>query len=77
MLKGLAVFVALVFAATFLVLPRNGGGWFWEAGNGLGFLAFAGLLFQMIPLPEGAPAGGMSFSAMVCWARASSTRSGS
>lgn len=48
-MKGLAIVVALVFAVTFLSLPRNGGGWFWDLGNGFGFLAFAGLVFQMIP----------------------------
>lgn len=45
----LVLVVALVFGATFLVLPRTGGGWFWDIGGALGFLAFAGLLFQMIP----------------------------
>ena len=48
-MKGLTIVFALVFAATFLPLPRNGGGWFWDFGNGLGFFAFGGLLFQMIP----------------------------
>lgn len=48
-MKGLPVLVALVFAASFVTLPRNGGGWFWDFGNGLGFLAFAGVLFQMVP----------------------------
>ncbi len=54
-MKGLSIVVALVFAATFLVLPRNGGGWFWDFGNGLGFLALAGLLYQMIPPPRARP----------------------
>ncbi|MBU3028733.1 ferric reductase-like transmembrane domain-containing protein [Paracoccus marinaquae] len=48
----LATLVAVVFALTFLALPRLGGGWFWETGNALGFLALAGLLFQMIPYPR-------------------------
>lgn len=48
-MKGLAIVVVLVFAVTFLSLPRNGGGWFWDLGNGFGFLALAGLIFQMIP----------------------------
>ncbi len=42
--------VVLVFGITFLATPTLGGGWFWDIGNALGFLAFAGLLFQMIPL---------------------------
>ncbi len=41
--------VAAVFAITFLSAPRLGGGWFWDIGNGLGFVAFAGILAQMIP----------------------------
>jgi len=48
-LKVLIAITTLIFGATFLALPRNGGGWFWDIGGGLGFLAFAGLLFQMIP----------------------------
>lgn len=48
----LTVLVALLFGLTFLIAPRNGGGWFWDFGNALGFLAFAGLLFQMIPPPR-------------------------
>lgn len=40
---------------TFLSEPRRGAGWFWDLGNALGFLAFAGLLFQMIPAPRGRP----------------------
>lgn len=51
-MKGLAIIIALVFVVSFLSLPRNGGGWFWDFGNGVGFLAFAGLLFQMIPPPR-------------------------
>lgn len=45
----LAFLISLVFATTVLYMPRVGGGWFWDIGNALGFLAFAGLLFQMIP----------------------------
>lgn len=48
-LKPLVVFVALIFALTSLVEPRNGGGLFWDLGNAVGFLALAGLLFQMVP----------------------------
>lgn len=51
-LKTLAVVVGLIFGATFLILPRNSGGWFWDIGGALGFLALAGMLFQMIPYPR-------------------------
>lgn len=44
-----AIILALVFAITFLATPTLGGGWYWDLGNGLGFLALAGLLFQSIP----------------------------
>ena len=40
----LAVFTA-VFLPTLLAAPTMGGGWFWDAGNGLGFAAFAGLIY--------------------------------
>jgi len=33
--------IVLVFAIALAVRPRHGDGWFWEVGNGLGFLAFA------------------------------------
>lgn len=49
----LAVVVGLVFAVTFAG-ARVGGGWFWDFGNALGFLALAGILFQMIPSGRGA-----------------------
>ena len=42
--------VALVFGITFLADPTVGGGGVWDTGNAVGFLAFAGLLFQMIPV---------------------------
>lgn len=45
----LAVIVALVFLVTFAATPTVGGGWSWDFGNALGFVALAGLLFQMIP----------------------------
>lgn len=48
-MKVLILVIALVFGATFLALPRNGGGWFWDISGALGYLALAGLLFQMIP----------------------------
>ncbi len=47
----LAIVIASVFATTFLVGPV-GGGYYWDFGNALGFLALAGLLFQMVPYPR-------------------------
>ena len=43
----LATFAA-VFLLTFLATPTMGAGWFWDAGNGLGFAAFAGLIYLTI-----------------------------
>jgi hypothetical protein len=43
----LAIFAA-VFILTFLAAPTMGAGWFWDAGNGLGFAAFAGLVYLTI-----------------------------
>jgi hypothetical protein len=43
----LATFTA-VFAVTFLAAPLMGAGWYWDAGNGLGFAAFAGLLYLTV-----------------------------
>jgi len=40
--------LAIVFVITFLGAPMMGGGWFWDAGNGIGFAAFAGLLYLAI-----------------------------
>lgn len=40
----LSVFT-VVFLLTFLTAPTMGAGWFWDAGNGLGFAAFAGLIY--------------------------------
>ena len=51
-LRTLFLVITLVFGVTFLVLPRNSGGWLWDIGGALGFLAFAGMLFQMIPYPR-------------------------
>lgn len=48
----LALVIAATFAISFLATPRLGAGWVWDLGNGLGFLAMAGLLFQMIPYPR-------------------------
>lgn len=50
----LGAVVGLVFLVTFAGGARTGGGWFWDTGNALGFLALAGLLFQMIPSARGA-----------------------
>ena len=43
----IALFIAfaLVFLLTLLAAPTLGSGWFWDLGNGLGFAAFAGLLY--------------------------------
>ena len=51
-MAALAILIALVFATTFILMARVGGGYFWDFGNALGFLAFAGILFQMIPYPR-------------------------
>ena len=48
-MKVFCLIIALVFGVTFIALPRNAGGWFWDAGGALGLLAFAGLMFQMVP----------------------------
>jgi len=41
----LCIMFVLVFLLTFLEAPTLGSGWFWELGNGLGFVAFVGLLY--------------------------------
>lgn len=43
----LAIFAA-VFSATLLTAPTMGAGWFWDAGNAIGFAAFAGLLYLTV-----------------------------
>ncbi len=40
--------MAVVFLITFLGAPLMGAGWFWDTGNGIGFAAFAGLLYLTI-----------------------------
>ena len=40
--------MAAVFVITFLGAPLMGAGWFWDTGNGIGFAAFAGLLYLTI-----------------------------
>lgn len=44
----LLVFFAAVFGVTFLAAPLMGDGWFWDTGNGIGFAAYAGLLYLTI-----------------------------
>ena len=44
-MKPLLAVLAAVFLPTMLAAPTMGAGWFWDAGNGLGFAAFAGLLY--------------------------------
>ncbi|GHC38737.1 hypothetical protein GCM10007291_45490 [Gemmobacter nanjingensis] len=50
-----AVPALLILAVMALADPWRSGGLFWDFGNALGFLALAGLLFQMIPGPRGTP----------------------
>ena len=40
--------LAVVFFITFLATPTMGAGWYWDAGNGIGFAGFAGLLYLTI-----------------------------
>ena len=47
-MKSLLATLGTVFLLTFLATPTMGAGWFWDAGNGLGFAAFAGLLYLTI-----------------------------
>lgn len=47
-MRPLFVTLAVVFLITFLATPTMGAGWFWDAGNGIGFAAFAGLLYLTI-----------------------------
>lgn len=47
-MKPLLTTMATVFVITFLSAPTMGGGWFWDVGNGIGFAAFAGLLYLPI-----------------------------
>ena len=47
-MKTLVATLAVVFLLTFLAAPTMGGGWFWDAGNALGFAAFGGLLYLTI-----------------------------
>ena len=47
-MKALLATFAVVFSLTFLATPTMGAGWFWDVGNGLGFAAFAGLIYLSI-----------------------------
>jgi len=47
-MKALVATLAIVFVITFLAAPTMGAGWFWDAGNALGFAAFGGLLYLTI-----------------------------
>ncbi len=47
-MKLLLATLGVVFLITFIAMPTMGAGWFWDAGNGLGFAAFAGLLYLTI-----------------------------
>ncbi|MDH4071783.1 MAG: ferric reductase-like transmembrane domain-containing protein [Gammaproteobacteria bacterium] len=47
-MKALYATFGAVFLLTFLSAPTMGAGWFWDAGNGLGFAAYAGLLYLTI-----------------------------
>ena len=47
-MKILLAMFATMFAITFLAAPTMGATWFWDAGNGLGFAAYAGLLYLTI-----------------------------
>ena len=44
-MKRLVFTVTSVLIVTFLAAPGLGAGWAWDIGNGIGFLAFAGLLY--------------------------------
>lgn len=47
-MQALLLTFGAVFGVTFLAAPRMGGGWFWDFGNGIGFAAFAGLLYLSV-----------------------------
>ena len=47
-MKALLATFAAVFVLTFLAAPTMGAGWFWDAGNAIGFAAYAGLLYLTI-----------------------------
>jgi hypothetical protein len=47
-MTALSATFACVFLVTFLAAPTMGAGWYWDAGNALGFAAFAGLIYLTI-----------------------------
>ena len=47
-MKPLLVTMALVFLSTFIGAPAMGAGCYWDTGNGIGFAAYAGLLYLTI-----------------------------
>lgn len=47
-MKSLLITLGVVFSITFLAAPTMGAGWFWDVGNGVGFAAFAGLVYLTI-----------------------------
>lgn len=47
-MNSLLATLGIVFLLTFLAAPTMGAGWFWDAGNGFGFAAYAGLLYLTI-----------------------------
>lgn len=44
-MKSLLVTLGFVFLIPFLATPTMGAGWYWDFGNGIGFAAFAGLIY--------------------------------
>lgn len=44
-MKSLLYTFVTIFLISFLASPTMGAGWFWDVGNGIGFAAFAGLLY--------------------------------
>jgi hypothetical protein len=50
--RGLLFIMVAVFSATFLSSHHPAAGWYWELSNGLGFAAFAGLLYLCLLVPK-------------------------
>ena len=50
--RGLLLIMIAVFGATFLSSHNPAAGWSWELANGLGFAAFAGLLYLCLLIPK-------------------------
>ncbi len=49
-MKLLVALTVSVFAVSFVSQPLAGGGWWWDAGNALGLVSLAGLLYLAIPV---------------------------